>query len=77
MSMMMRRLTVKKTGRLRCDLSLFLLVGLLIGDFSPSKGEFWSVCVCVRTCVGGDLDIRRSVCSRVCAHARVRGEEGG
>lgn len=37
---MRRRLHAKKIGRLRRDLPLLLLLGLLIGDFSSSKGEF-------------------------------------
>uniref|UniRef100_A0AAQ5ZUN7 CUB and Sushi multiple domains 1 n=1 Tax=Amphiprion ocellaris TaxID=80972 RepID=A0AAQ5ZUN7_AMPOC len=39
MQLMRRRLNVKKTGRLRRDLPLLLLLGLLIGDFSSSKAE--------------------------------------
>ncbi|XP_030270316.1 CUB and sushi domain-containing protein 1-like isoform X1 [Sparus aurata] len=34
-----RRLNVKNTGRLRRDLPLLLLLGLLFGDFSSSKAE--------------------------------------
>lgn len=37
-----RRLNVKKTGALRRDLPLLLLLGLLMGDFFPSSGEFIS-----------------------------------
>lgn len=50
MLLVRRRLNVKKTGRLRHDLPLLFLLGLLFGDFSPSKGEFWGVFdfVCVR-----------------------------
>lgn len=56
-----RRLNVKNTGRLRRDLPLLLLLGLLFGDFSSSKGEFLEVffffsilcrpCVLVCVCV--------------------------
>lgn len=64
MLLMRRRLNVKKTARLRHDLPLLLLLGLLFGDFSPSKGEFGrfsilsayvparpSAPVCVNACV--------------------------
>ncbi|XP_070827197.1 CUB and sushi domain-containing protein 1a isoform X2 [Chaetodon trifascialis] len=37
--LMRRRLNVKTTGRLRRDLPLLLLLGLLFGDFSSSKAE--------------------------------------
>ncbi|XP_029953204.1 CUB and sushi domain-containing protein 1a [Salarias fasciatus] len=39
MLLMRRRLNAKKMGRLRRDLPLLLLLGLLIGDFSSSKAE--------------------------------------
>lgn len=45
--LMIRRTRAKKTGGPRCDLPLLLLLGLLIGDFSPSKGEFGSFPLCV------------------------------
>uniref|UniRef100_A0A1A8L2Q7 CUB and Sushi multiple domains 1 n=2 Tax=Nothobranchius TaxID=28779 RepID=A0A1A8L2Q7_9TELE len=34
-----RRLNVKKTGGLRRDLPLLLLLGILVGNFFPSKAE--------------------------------------
>lgn len=77
-----RRLNVKNTGRLRRDLPLLLLLGLLFGDFSSSKGEFLevffffldplsSVCVGVRVRVrvGGGIG---PVLSRVRVGARER-----
>ncbi|KAM4592287.1 CUB and sushi domain-containing protein 1-like [Odontesthes bonariensis] len=39
MLLIRRRLNVKKTGGLRCDLPLLLLLGLLTADFSPSMAE--------------------------------------
>ncbi|KAK2854149.1 hypothetical protein Q5P01_006810 [Channa striata] len=36
---MRRRMNAKTTGRLRRDLPLLLLLGLLVGDFSSSKAE--------------------------------------
>ncbi|XP_068442403.1 CUB and sushi domain-containing protein 1a isoform X2 [Clinocottus analis] len=39
MLLMGRRLNVKKTGRLRRDLPLLVLLGLLFGDLSSSKAE--------------------------------------
>ncbi|KAM7015668.1 CUB and sushi domain-containing protein 1a [Tautogolabrus adspersus] len=39
MLLMRRRLNVKTNGRLRRDLPLLLLLGLLFGDFSSSKAE--------------------------------------
>lgn len=64
---------MKNTGRLRRDLPLLLLLGLLFGDFSSSKGEFWrfsilSVCLHAwpRACM-------RAI--RVCERACWRGPE--
>lgn len=45
---MIRGMRAKKTGGQRCDLPLLLLLGLLIGDFSPSMGEFGSFSSCAR-----------------------------
>ena len=61
-----RRLNVKNTGRLRRDLPLLLLLGLLFGDFSSSKGEFLEVFLFLS-----------GPCVCVCARARASEEEGG
>lgn len=52
-----RRTIGKKPGGLRLDLPLLLLLGLLVGDFSPSSGELFFFFLadlrlaCERTCV--------------------------
>ena len=79
---------MKNTGRLRRDLPLLLLLGLLFGDFSSSKGEFLEVflflsgpcvCVCVRARARrrrrGGSD-RSQVLPRVRVSARERECEG-
>lgn len=69
MLLMRRRLNVKKAARLRHDLPLLLLLGLLFGDFSPSKGEFWRFSI-----LSAYVPARLSapVCVSVCLGARVR-----
>ena len=49
--LMRRGLNVKKSGRLRRDLPLLLMLGLLFGDLSSSKGEFRRLSICLRVCV--------------------------
>lgn len=49
--LMRRGLNVKKSGRLRRDLPLLLMLGLLFGDLSSSKGEFRRHSICLRVCV--------------------------
>lgn len=71
MLLMRRRLNVKKTARLRHDLPLLLLLGLLFGDFSPSKGEFWrfsilSAYVPARLSAPVCVSARACVCARAC-----------
>lgn len=69
MLLMWRRLNVKKTGRLRRDLPLLLLLGLLVGDFSSSKGEFRRFSIACVFCVRVSPLARRHACVR----ARVGG----
>lgn len=67
MLLMRRRLNVKQTGRLRHDLPLLFLLGILFGDFSPSKGEFWGFSI-LSVYVPARLSARRYMCvrARVC-----------